>query len=319
MVTAGLTVEAVVSHTPDAEVSIDDLAPRLGLTRPKVKLFRKIHGLDRLRLGDGGVEDLVAEPARRLLAGVDRDRVRFLVYAHTIQEVAPFGVPVAQRLGERLGLANAIAFALTQQNCAGGLAAIDVCGELLADLGEPDALAVVVTGEKAFSPLAQLIPNTAIMGEGSAACLVRLAGDGEASGDRVVSYAARTDGRFADGLRLSPERLREFGDEYAQQLTGVVQTALDGAGLSLAEVSVIVPHNVNRSSWRRAIELLGVPEQAVFLDNIAEYSHCFCSDPFLNYTRLRALGRLQPGDHYVLTAVGLGATYAAMVLRHGKG
>lgn len=314
MVAAGLTIGAMTAFVPERVSSIDEVAPRLRLSRPKVKLFRRVHGLDRLRLDpDLSVLDLVAAPATRLVAGLaDPDRVRYLVYAHTIQDVAPAGFDIASALAARLGLRRANAFALTQQNCAGGLAALDTCGELLAATGDPDALALVVTGEKAFSPMAQLIENTTIMGEASAACLVGLSGPG----DRVLSYASRTDGRYADGIRLDAEGVQEFGAGYAGRLADTARAALAAAGLTLDDVELVVPHNVNTSSWKKVVELLGVDPAAVFLDNVAEFGHCYCSDPFLNFCRLRDLGRLTAGGHYLFTAVGLGATYAAMVLRH---
>lgn len=314
MVAAGLTIEAMSAFAPEPVSSVDAVAPRLRLGRSKVKLFRRVHGLDRLHLDpDLHVLDLVATPAARLVAGIaDPDRVRHVVYAHTIQDVAPAGFDIASALAARLGLHRANAFALTQQNCAGGLAALDVCGELLAATGDPDALALVVTGEKAFSPMAQLIENTTIMGDASAACLLSLSG----VGDRVLSYSSRTDGRYADGIRLDDRRVQEFGLEYAGRLAESIRSALAAAGLTLADVELIVPHNVNVSSWKKVIGILGVDPAMVFLDNVAEYGHCYCSDPFLNYSQLRDRGRLEAGGHYVFTAVGLGATYAAMVLRH---
>jgi 3-oxoacyl-[acyl-carrier-protein] synthase-3 len=314
MVAAGLTIEAMTAFVPEPVSPIEAVAPRLRLGRAKVKLFRKVHGLDRLYLDpDLSVLDLIATPAARLVEGLaDPDRIKHVVYAHTIQDVAPAGFPVAAALGARLGLHRANAFALTQQNCASGLAAVDVCGELLAAQDDPDALALVVTGEKAFSPLAQLIEGTTIMGDASAACLIGLSG----TGDRVLSYCSHTDGRYADGIRLDARLLQEFGAEYAGRLAETITAALARAGLTLADVELIVPHNVNVSSWRKVIDLLGTDPATVFLDNVAEYGHCYCSDPFLNYSQLRDRGRLTAGGHYVCTALGLGATYAAMVLRH---
>jgi 3-oxoacyl-[acyl-carrier-protein] synthase-3 len=316
MATPGLTIEAMAAFVPERVSSVDLVAHRLRLSRPKVKLFQRVHGLDRLRLDpDLGVLDLIAMPAADIVDGLaEPERIRYLVYAHTIQDVSPAGFDIAGALAARLGLHRVNAFALTQQNCASGLAALDTCGELLAATGDPAALALVVTGEKAFSPMAQLIENTTIMGEASAACLLGRS----STGDRIVSYAARVDGRYADGIRLAPRRLQEFGEEYAGRLAQIVESALTKAGLTLADVILIVPHNVNISSWKTVIELLGVDPATVFLDNIAEYGHCYCSDPFLNYSQLRDHGRLTAGGHYVLTAVGLGATYAAMVLRHER-
>lgn len=317
MTVGHLTVEVMAHHLAQTAVPVEAVAERLRLSRTKVKLFRRIHGLDQLRLDpDIGVVDLTAAPAERLLATLaEPERIRYLVYAHTMQEVSPSQVDIAAELRQRLGLTHATAFALTQHNCASGLTAIDVCGELLAADGDPGALALVVTGEKAYSPMAQLIENTTIMSDASAACLVSLSGS---RGDEVLAYRAVTDGRYSDGIRLTPLLLQEFGAGYSRRLADIVLEATAAAGLALADVTMIIPHNVNLSSWKGAIELLGVDRARVFLDNIPRYGHCYCSDPFLNYCHLRDAGRLDAGAHYVLTAVGLGATYSAMVLRHGE-
>jgi 3-oxoacyl-[acyl-carrier-protein] synthase-3 len=235
--------------------------------------------------------------------------VRYLIYAHTIQNVAPADVDVAADLAERLGLRRAEAFALTQQNCATGLAAVDVAAELLRADGDPAAKALVVTGEKTFSRLAQLVENTTIMGEASTACLVGLNGPGL----RVRSYVARTQGQHADIFRPSPQSQAEFGDTYTERLTAIVRDAVAAAGLTLDDIALVVPHNVNHSTWRKVIPALGLSRDRVYLDNIGRYAHTFCADPFLNLATLRADGRLRPG-HYLLTAVGLGATYAAMAV-----
>jgi 3-oxoacyl-[acyl-carrier-protein] synthase-3 len=61
---------------------------------------------------------------------------------------------------------------------------------------------------------------------------------------------------------------------------------------------------------------IGVPKDRLLLDNQPELGHCFGADPFVNYQTACERGRLRPGDAYVMTAAGLGATLAAMVFRH---
>ncbi len=92
--------------------------------------------------------------------------------------------------------------------------------------------------------------------------------------------------------------------------------ALDTAGLGLDDVAWVFPHNVNRISWERVARRLGFPLERIFLDNVPVTGHCFCADPFINYRTARDLGRLAPGDRYLLATVGLGATFSAMVLEH---
>jgi 3-oxoacyl-[acyl-carrier-protein] synthase III len=306
------TLHSVAAYAPDRSVGVLDVAEQLGLPRRQGRLFQRIHGLDQLREEPGlSLFELVTTPARTLVESMpDRSDIRYLIYAHTIQQVTPAGQDAAARIADLLGLPGAEAFALTQQNCAGGLAAVDAAGELLRADGDSRARALVVTGEKPFSKLARLIDNTSIMGEASAACLVGLDGPGSV----VRGYAVRTDGRFCAGIRMTPQAVRDFGESYPADLAAVIHEALAQAGLGLSEVAAVVPHNVNRSSWLRVIRELGLDRELVYLDNIPRYGHCYCADPFLNLVTLRDQGRLVAGGHYLLTAVGLGATYAAMVI-----
>jgi 3-oxoacyl-[acyl-carrier-protein] synthase-3 len=86
--------------------------------------------------------------------------------------------------------------------------------------------------------------------------------------------------------------------------------------LTLDEVDLVIPHNVNKLAWRQTIKELGVAPEKVFLDNVPRFSHTFASDVFVNYTTLRDAGRLVDGAHYLLVSVGLGATFGAMVITH---
>ncbi|MEU8672248.1 3-oxoacyl-[acyl-carrier-protein] synthase III C-terminal domain-containing protein [Streptomyces anulatus] len=308
------TLEAVESFAPERIVPIGQLADRLGLRRTKLRLFERVHGLKEIRFDpDLGLFDVVLPAARRITADpLVRDRLKYVVYAHTTQAVAPAHISPAQEIKDRLGLAGVEAFALSQQNCASGIAAVDTAAELLRAEGGPGDCALVITGEQAFSPHIQLIPDVAIMGDAGAACLVTLDG----GGDRVLSYATRTLGEFSAAMLLDEERSLEVSKFYAPVLAEVVQEAVTQAGMTLPDIDLIIPHNVNLQSWRQTIGELGIDRSQVFLDNVERYSHCFASDVFLNYTTLRDAGRLTAGRNYLFATVGLGATFAAMVITH---
>ncbi len=304
-------IEAVEAFVPPRSIAIEDTAEKLGLNRNQLKVFRRVHGLAHVRWDPGlMLLDLLSAPAEALLEAVpDRSHIRYVIYAHTAPDVAPAHVSVAQLLRARLGLAHAEAFAVTQQHCASGLAAIDIAAQLLLVSGDPALRALVVTGEKPASRVFSFIPNITIMGEASAACLVNVSGDGM----RIRSYSVKTKGRYSQ-LYPSQEVLAEFFSTYAPNVTETLREALAKAGLGLGDITMIVPHNVNLSSWRRVISELGVPGDLVYLDNVPRYGHCFSSDPFLNLVSMRSEGRLADDGVYVLMAVGLGATYAAMVI-----
>jgi 3-oxoacyl-[acyl-carrier-protein] synthase III len=308
------TLERVEAFAPARSLSIEDIASWAGLRRYQTRMFQRIRGLDRIHYDpDLGVLDLVAAPAEAVLRGVpDHDRIRYLIFAHTFPEVTPSLVIATHSLRERLGLERAEYFALTQQNCASGLAAIDMAGELLRADGDTSAYALVLTGEKPFAGLAQFLLNVSIMGEASAACLVSVNGQGS----RTLSYAARTAGEFSDGYRMDPAVQKEFGETYNTYLLEVMEEALASAGLALSDIAMVIPHNVNVTSWLQLCKRVGLDRERVFLDNVAEYSHCYCTDPFLNFVTMRERGLLVKGALYMMTSVGIGSTYAAMVIEY---
>ncbi|QUH01516.1 ketoacyl-ACP synthase III family protein [Saccharopolyspora erythraea] len=308
------TLERIESFAPERRVPVEDLAERLGLNRSKIRLFKRVHGLGEIRFDpEMGLFDVVLPAARRIVeAEADPARIRYVIFAHTTQALTPPHVDAAREIRDRLGLRHAEAFAISQQNCASGMAAVDVAAELLRAEGDGTTRALVVTGEQAFSPKVQLIADTAIMGDVAAACLVGVGGPGE----QVRSYVTRTLGDFSASMLLDEERNLRFGKVYAPVLAEVVREAVAGAGLELPDIDLVIPHNVNMQSWRQTIGELGIERERVFLDNIARFSHCFASDVFHNHSTLRAQGRLVPGRHYVFATVGLGATFAAMVITH---
>ncbi|MYW28970.1 3-oxoacyl-[acyl-carrier-protein] synthase III C-terminal domain-containing protein [Streptomyces sp. SID2119] len=312
-----ITLERIESYVPERSVRIEELGERLGLHRAQLGVFRKFYGLDTLRFDpELPLLDLLRPAARSALAALpEGGRVGYLAYAHTTQAVAPPGVDIAQVVGEDLGLPEAGAFGFSHQACVSSLGAIEVLGELLRAEGEEGAYALMVTGEQAYSPMVQHIPNTSIMADAAASCLITL--DGE--GDVVRSFAIRTLGEYAQWLELTPEQNTEFGEQYGRRIADVIHEALKEAGLSLDEVDLVIPHNVNRLAWRQTIKELEVEPEKVFLDNVPRFSHTYASDVFVNYTTLRDAGRLVDGAHYLLVSVGLGATFGAMVITHRAG
>ncbi|MGW4893644.1 3-oxoacyl-[acyl-carrier-protein] synthase III C-terminal domain-containing protein [Kitasatospora sp. NPDC004240] len=307
-------LEAVAVHLPHHLATIEDVGERIGLTPRQLRLFRRFHGLDRVRLDpDGTLLDLLDHAVRALpeLRGREH-RIRYVLHARSMPVAVPYPLNPLHELLERHGLAHAQAFTVTQQACAAGLLAVDLAGRLLADDGDPGALALVVAGEKTFTKDAQVVPETGIFGEASAACLV--SADGPR--DRVLSYAVRQRPEFDGRLAVDPELLARYQKEYPTVMVETVQAALDQAGLDLSDIALILPHNVNQASWRMICRRIGYPVDQVVLDNVPSVGHSFAADAFINLHTSITRGLLRPGDHYLIAAAGIGATFSAMAVQH---
>jgi 3-oxoacyl-[acyl-carrier-protein] synthase III len=312
-------LEAISVYLPPARIPIENLAGSLGLTDMQVKLFRRFHGLREVgRDPDASPYSLLM----KAVAGLDalhgqEHRVRYVLYARAMPVVVPYPVNPLHEVCRALGLSHALAFTLTHQSCASGLLAIDIAGRLLAaDMadrqdGQAGPLALVLSGEKAFTREAQMFADTTVFGEGASACLVSAFG----SRDRLLAYASNVRGEFDSATGENDPRLQR---EYRPSLAEVMQQALDEAGLALDDIRIVLPHNVNLVTWQRMCRLLKFPLDRVLLDNIPISGHVFCADLFANYQTACKRGLLRPGDYYLAAAVGAGggATFAAMVFEH---
>ena len=312
-------LEAVSVYLPPVRIPIESLAGPLGLTAMQVKLFRRFHGLREVsRDPDVSATGLLMKAATGLdaLRGQEH-RVRYVLYARTMPVVAPYPVNPLHEVCGALGLDHALAFTVTHQSCASGLLAIDMAGRLLAadtTSGQNDhagPLALILSGEKAFTRDAQVFADTTIFGEGASACLVSAFG----ARDRLLAYACNVRGEFDSATGENDARLQR---EYRPSLAEVMRRALDEAGLTLDDIRVVLPHNVNVVTWQRMCLLLKFPLDRVLLDNIPATGHVFCADMFVNYKTACERGLLRPGDRYLAAAVGAGggATFAAMVFEH---
>ncbi len=307
-------LEAVSVYLPPTRIPIESLASSFGLTQMQVKLFRRFHGLSEVgRDPDPSPAELLLKAARGLDAlRRQAGRVRYVIYARTMPVAAPYPVNPLHEVVRALGLDGALAFTLTHQSCASGLLAVDLAGRLLAADGSEQApLALVLCGEKAFTREAQLFPDTTIFGEGASACLVSASGER----DRVLAYASNVRGEFDSATGENDARLQR---EYRPSLAEVMRLALDEAGLTLDDIALVLPHNVNLVTWQRMCTLLKFPADRVVLENIPASGHVFCADLFTNYTTACERGLLHRGDRYLAAAVGAGggATFAAMVFEH---
>jgi 3-oxoacyl-[acyl-carrier-protein] synthase-3 len=306
---------AVGAYLPSKRVPIEDLADRFGLTPMQIKVFRRYHKLAEVRVDPGGgLLDLLRGALDDLayLRGREQ-RVRYVVHARAFPVVVPYPMDPLRELRAEYGLEHASTFAVGHHTCASGLLAIDVAGRLLAADADthPDALALILAGEKAFTGETQLVPETSFFGEGASACLVRASG----RRDRLLAYAVDLRGEYdGDGEELASA----FQRDYASSLAAAVLAAVDRSGLRMDQISLILPHNVNVIAWQRVCRRLAFPVARVVLDNVPTYGHVFCADPFINYRTARERGLLRPGEYYVMAAAGAGrgATFAAMIFQH---
>jgi 3-oxoacyl-[acyl-carrier-protein] synthase-3 len=310
-----LFLEQVGTFIPDTSSSVQELIEPLRLPAGQVLLYTRFLGLDRVVTAVGmDLADMLTAAGESALRGVDRGDVRYLIHAHTLQHAAPPSRHMLDAVRRSLGLPNATALSISHQNCVIGLYALQVARYLLHD-ADPRDKALIVTGDKILTQSIRFIPETTIMGEAAAACLVGRS----PRGDMIVGKAMRVLGQFYECMGCPADLKLEYKHLYSDTLTEVMRAALADSGVAAGDLAAVLPHNVNRLSWMQLAGDLGVPASRVYLDNVSALGHCFSSDPFINLATARASGRVGPGDLVLMASAGLGASFAATVVRLGVG
>jgi 3-oxoacyl-[acyl-carrier-protein] synthase-3 len=94
----------------------------------------------------------------------------------------------------------------------------------------------------------------------------------------------------------------------------VIQEVLADSGHTLADVSLIVPHQANRRIGDAVAERLGLPPEKVF-QNIERYGNTTAASIPIALTEARASGLVREGDLVVLAAFGAGFAWAGCAMR----
>lgn len=308
----GVLIQGVGTFVPTETVALEDLQEKLGLNRFQKDIFTRFHNLKRIPVArEHTVKEMLKTAIRDLQSKLsfDPSSIDTVIYCHTIQQVSVFPTNLVNEVVEEMGFTGAEAFSLTMQNCASSLTALDLVRKLFPDSKTKRTL--VLTGEKAFSPSVQLIPHTTIMGD--AACAILLGNEGLTG--EILAVEQKTLGQFSDGVGLDSAAIKAFEEAYVPTLVEVIHRTLAKAQVTLEEVKWFAPHNINMTSWRKVALAIPYPLKQIYLKHLPERGHCFCSDVFLNYRSLKDEGAIGEKDCVVLASVGLGATFAAAVVR----
>ncbi|MDQ8021217.1 MAG: 3-oxoacyl-[acyl-carrier-protein] synthase III C-terminal domain-containing protein [Moraxellaceae bacterium] len=307
-----LYLNKVASYLPPGRGQVMEMAGGLHLTPATATLYQKVYGLDTIALAEGEtLRDLLDQALTRILPveDADRKRIKYIFHCHAAPCVCPAGAELVSALQRKHGLQHAVAVGLAQDQCATPLTALRLAEVLLADESD-DAQVLLLTGEISFQERLRVIPNTTIIGDASAACLVGKRGDHNA----VLTLAQRKFEHAA--VQPTTPGIPVPATSYGEDLIHVIRDALDAVSMKIEDLSLILVHNVNAISWKFFARNFPCSPELLFLDNIPKAGHCFTSDPFINYCDAVQTGRLKPGDHFMMVSVGTTSTFAAVVLRH---
>ena len=94
----------------------------------------------------------------------------------------------------------------------------------------------------------------------------------------------------------------------------LIHDAMAKCELTVDQVKLIVPHQVNQRIIDSAMEKLGLTSDKAYV-NIARYGNTSAASIPLALDEAWREGKVQPGDHVIFVAFGAGLTWANAVFR----
>jgi 3-oxoacyl-[acyl-carrier-protein] synthase-3 len=279
---------------------------------------------------DQATSDLAYEAGRAALesAGVAPEEVD-LVICNTItaDNILP---STACWVQHRLGCTNAAAFDLTAA-CSGHLYGLS---QARAQILSGQARTVLVISAEVLSSITDYTDrNTCVLfGDGAGAAVVQASDTPDTGIVYVTLYADGSGGGLmllpAGGSRRPASHETVDARQHYMQIQGrevfkfavtkmeeLIDECLKESGLTVDDVRLVIPHQVNTRIIDAATSRMGFPPDKVFL-NIHKYGNTGGASVAIAHDEARREGHLRPGDVAVLIAFGGGLTWAGAVIRH---
>jgi 3-oxoacyl-[acyl-carrier-protein] synthase III len=207
------------------------------------------------------------------------------------------------RLQHELRLVNARTLGVTELGCVSLLGAVWLAHRMMDAEGWDHA--ICVNADVMPAGFSREVLHSVMSDAACAVLLTRGAG-----GHRLVHHAQMSKGFYWD----AEERGNELLAAYYPTARRLISNTLAQCGLAMDDIACILPNNVSRRSWEAMCQVLKLPIERVYTDNIARHGHAMASDQFINLHDAVRDGRVRRGEHALLFGFGLGAHWACSVV-----
>ena len=279
-----------------------------------------------------GTSDLGVTAARLATerAGLTPKDIQFLVFATISSDLCFPGAGVLVQ--EKMGMDTIGALDVRTQ-CTGFLYGLSVA-EAYVKAGFYDY--VLVIGAEVQSTGLDMSTTgrdvSVIFGDGGGAVVVGPSDPGKG----ILSSHLHSEGKYARELmveapaslenpRISKEMIdarrhfpfmngRYVFTHAVRRFPEVIREALEANGMTLSDLSMVIPHQANLRITQAVAKALGVPPEKVF-SNIEKYGNTTAASVPIALDECVEEGRIREGDIVCLAAFGSGFTWASTLIR----
>lgn len=316
-------------YVPSRVITNADLAARIDTSDEWIVQRTGIR--ERRVVSEGETTSKMAVEASRAaldMAGVRAKDLDLIIVATSSPDyLTP---PVSSQVQHALGAKDVGAFTLVA-GCPGFVYGLSTAQQFIAAGASKN---VLVVGAELISRYVDWDDRATCVLFGDGAGAVVMQATDEPSG--VLSFVLGSDGSGAEDLILPGggvahppthetvdqglHHLRMNGRKvfrFATRVLGrALEQAIEGAGLSVEDIDLFIPHQANARIIRSAARHVGLPPEKVFV-NIEKYGNTSAASIPIALCEAHEQGRFRPGDTLAFVAFGAGLTWAAAVVRIG--
>ncbi|MBD1372851.1 ketoacyl-ACP synthase III family protein [Hazenella sp. IB182357] len=271
--------------------------------RSEVKMLKRMHHLHQTPIVD---EDQPLEETIRLAVAdlkqhVTLDQVDLILYSHALLTQVPYQHDLLYKVLQPFGLENIRRYGVAQLNCASPFASMQLIQDYM-DQTEARQVLLLCGDQTNLYPKARYVMRSLLIGDAATAVLFSKS----AETNRLLACSTHFDDRFSEGIYEDDQQVRFFNEQYQTNIFSGIQKTLAKANRKLDDVDYILPHNVNRTTWRTFCQQYDFPLERVVMDLIPQLGHTYTTDSQLVLHDCMEKQRLNKGDTYLMIAVGLG-------------
>ena len=292
-------------------------------------IFSRTGIKERRILSDGmTTSDMAVEASRKAIemAGCTNEEIDLVINGTVTPDYrVPSNACVIQ---EKMGLPNATAFDIVAA-CTGFINGLAIARSFI-ETGTYKKILVV--GSEALSSITNYKDRTTcvLFGDAAGAVVVEPTTDGNG----IVSTFMKSDGRLRDWLWIKVGGVQspytaaftfDGSDKLYMNGADVFKVAvremgraslrvLEDAGITAADVSLVIPHQANLRIIEALVKRLGVDPNKVFL-NLEKYGNTSAASVPLALDEANRAGRIKPGDYVLMVAFGGGLIWGAALVK----
>lgn len=309
----GARIVGIGSAQPERVVGNDELAQRVDTNDEWIRrrvgiVHRRIAGPEQSLL------DLASEAGGKAVAdaGLSPSDIDTIMVATCTM---PYNIPqAASQVAERIGISAPGAFDVNAA-CAGFCYGLAAASDMVR---AGSARHVLVIGAEKLSDVLDWDDRSTcvIFGDGAGAAVV-----GPSARPQIGPVTWGSAGDQAATIRTT-ERGHIFQEGQAvfrwatSRIAPLARQAVELAGLTLADIDVLIPHQANLriiEAIARQLRTAGAREDLVVADDVIESGNTSSASVPIALDHMRAAGRVRSGDVMLLVGFGAGLTYAGQV------